>query len=86
MEAMGRHPPATTGRGALKVYGVTQDGSSPPSFTFYVNRSNAVHFAYRRYLENSIRSKFGFQGSPFRMRFIGRGDRNPSARRRGSAA
>ena len=85
MEAMGRHPPATTGRGALKVYGVTQDGSGPPSFTFYVNRSNAVHFAYRRYLENSIRSKFGFQGSPLRMRFIGRGDRNPSARR-GSAA
>ena len=86
MEAMGRHPPATTGRGALKVYGVTQDGSGPPSFTFYVNRSNAVHFAYRRYLENSIRSKFGFEGSPFRMRFIGRGDRNPSARRRKSAA
>lgn len=75
MEAMGRHPPATTGRGALKVYGVTQDGSGPPSFTFYVNRSNAVHFAYRRYLENSIRSKFGFEGSPLRMRFIGRGDR-----------
>ena len=75
MEAMGRHPPATTGRGALKVYGVTQDGAGPPSFTFYVNRSNAVHFAYRRYLENSIRSNFGFQGSPLRMRFIGRGDR-----------
>ena len=86
MEALGRHPPATTGRGALKVYGVTQDGSGPPSFTFYVNRSNAVHFAYRRYLENSIRSKFGFQGSPFRMRFIGRGDHNPSAGRRASAA
>ena len=78
MEAMGRHPPATTGRGALKVYGVTQDGSGPPSFTFYVNRSNAVHFAYRRYLENSIRSKFGFEGSPLRMRFIGRGDRKSS--------
>ena len=78
MEAMGRHPPATTGRGALKVYGVTQDGSGPPSFTFYVNRSNAAHFAYKRYLENSIRSKFGFEGSPLRMRFIGRGDRKRS--------
>jgi GTP-binding protein len=85
LEAVGRHPPATTGRKALKIYGVTQDAASPPSFTFYVNRSDAVHFAYRRYLENAIRSRFGFEGSPLRMRFIGRGDRNPSARKASTA-
>jgi GTP-binding protein len=85
MEAVARHPPATAGRRALKIYGVTQDAAGPPSFTFYVNRSNAVHFSYGRYLENAIRSKFGFEGSPLRMRFIGRGEGNPSARK-GSAA
>jgi GTP-binding protein len=85
MEAVARHPPATAGRRALKIYGVTQDAAGPPSFTFYVNRSDAVHFSYGRYLENAIRSKFGFEGSPLRMRFIGRGEGNPLARK-GSAA
>jgi GTP-binding protein len=78
LDAVARHPPATAGRRALKIYGVTQDGAGPPSFTFYVNRSDAVHFSYRRYLENAIRSAFGFHGSPLRMHFKGRGDRTPS--------
>lgn len=80
-EAVSNHPPATTGKRALKVYGVTQDATSPPSFTFYVNRSAAVHFSYKRYLETSIRNRFGFEGSPLRMRFIGRGDRNPGKKK-----
>ena len=75
LEAVARHPPATTGRKALKLYGVTQDGSAPPSFTFYVNRSDAVHFSYKRYLENALRNAYGFQGSPLRMNFKGRGER-----------
>ena len=75
LEAVARHPPATTGRKALKLYGVTQDGSAPPSFTFYVNRSDAVHFSYKRYLENALRNAYGFEGSPLRMRFKGRGER-----------
>ena len=75
LEAVALHPPATTGRKALKLYGVTQDGSAPPSFTFYVNRSDAVHFSYKRYLENALRNAYGFQGSPLRMSFKGRGER-----------
>ena len=74
MNAVATHPPATWGSHAAKVYGVTQDGARPPSFTFYVNRSDMVHFSYRRYLENAIRREFGFAGSPLRMRFKGRGE------------
>ena len=74
LNAVAAHPPAT-GRRRLKLYGVTQDRSQPPSFTFYVNSSDMVHFSYRRYLENALRSAYGFEGAPLRMRFKSRGER-----------
>lgn len=74
MNAVSDHPPSPVGRRSLKIYGVTQDDVAPPSFTFYVNRSDMVHFSYRRYLENSIRKIYGFEGCPLRMRFKGRRD------------
>ena len=74
LNAVADHPPSTSGRRALKVYGVTQERTGPPSFTFYVNRSDMVHFSYRRYLENSLRAAYEFKGSPLRMRFRGRGE------------
>ena len=75
LNAVAAHPPATGGRRRLKLYGVTQDRSQPPSFTFYVNSSDMVHFSYRRYLENALRSAYGFEGAPLRMRFKSRGER-----------
>ena len=74
LEAVAEHPPAMSRRRSLKIYGVTQDRTGPPSFTFYVNRSDMVHFSYARYLENTLRAKYGFQGSRLRMRFKGRGE------------
>lgn len=74
LDAVSKHPPALSGRRSLKIYGVTQDQTSPPSFTFYVNRSDLVHFSYVRYLENTLRAKYGFEGSRLRMRFKGRGE------------
>ena len=74
MNAVADHPPSPTGRRSLKIFGVTQDKTAPPSFTFYVNSSEMVHFSYRRYLENAIRGAYEFKGSPLRMRFKGRGE------------
>ncbi len=74
LNAVASNPPTPFGRRTLKVYGVTQDKTSPPSFTFYVNSSEMVHFSYRRYLENELRKVYGFEGSPLRMRFKGRGE------------
>ncbi len=73
LNAVAAHPPAT-GRRRLKLFGVTQDRSQPPSFTFYVNSSDMVHFSYRRYLENALRNAYGFEGAPLRMRFKSRGE------------
>ena len=75
MNAIAEHPPATSARRSLKIYGVEQDRTGPPSFTFHVNRSDMVHFSYRRYLENRLRDAYEFSGSPVKMRFKGRGER-----------
>ena len=74
LSAIAKHPPSVSGKGSLKIYSVAQDQSGPPSFTFYVNRSDMVHFSYRRYLENTLREAYEFRGSPLRMRFKGRGE------------
>ncbi len=73
-DAVAEHPPSSAGRRSLKIYGVAQDQTSPPTFTFYVNHSDMVHYAYRRYLENRLRAAYDFRGSPLRMRFKGRGE------------
>ena len=74
LNAVADHPPASNPRHGLKLYGVTQDRFGPPGFTFYVNRSDLVHFSYRRYLENILRKTYGFEGTPLKMRFKGRGE------------
>jgi GTP-binding protein len=75
LNAVAEHPPSMSGRRSLKVYSVTQDRTGPPSFTFYVNNSDMVHFSYQRYLENALRNAYGFEGAPLRMRFRSRGER-----------
>ena len=75
MNAIAEHPPHSSGRRSLKIFGVTQDSAGPPSFTFYVNKSDMVHFSYRRYLESALRKAYGFKGCPIRMRFRGRGEK-----------
>ena len=75
LNAVAAHPPALSGRSAAKIYSVAQDATGPPSFTFYVNRADMVHFGYQRYLENAIRDAYGFEGSPLRMRFKQRGEK-----------
>ncbi len=72
MTAVSEHPPSMSGRHSLKIYSVAQDRTGPPSFTFYVNRADMVHFSYRRYLENALRRAYEFRGSPLKIRFKGR--------------
>ena len=37
---------------------------APPTFVFFASDAASVHFSYRRYLENQLRAKFGFDGTP----------------------
>ena len=59
-------PPSSGGR-RLRIYYGTQQGVCPPVFVLFINDEALMHFAYERYLENSFRKSFGFQGTPIRF-------------------
>lgn len=59
-------PPSDKGR-HLKIRYLTQVGVKPPTFVFFVNDPELMHFSYKRYLENQMRKHFGFEGTPIRM-------------------
>jgi GTPase len=48
----------------LKLYYLTQAGTAPPTFVAFTNRSGPLYFSVERYLENRIREKFDFLGTP----------------------
>ncbi|HEX6506417.1 MAG TPA: ribosome biogenesis GTPase Der [Chloroflexota bacterium] len=60
--------PSSRGK-LLKVFYVTQVGVDPPTFVFWVNDPSLVHFGFRRFLENQLRQRFGFFGTPIRVFF-----------------
>jgi GTP-binding protein len=73
-DATARHSPPTKAGRPLKFYYVTQPAVDPPTFVFFVNDKELVHFSYARYLENQIRERYGFIGTPLRLHFRSRED------------
>ena len=59
-------PPSDKGK-QLKINYATQVGIKPPTFVIFVNDKELMHFSYERYIENCIRSSFGFEGTPIRI-------------------
>jgi GTP-binding protein len=72
-KAIDIHPLTERGR-ALKVYYSAQTGSAPPKFTLFTNDPKMIHFSYVRYLDNTMRANFGFDGTPIRIEFRGRNE------------
>jgi GTP-binding protein len=71
-DAVAKHPPPSKPGKWLKFYYATQADVSPPTFVFFTNDPQSVHFSYKRFLENQIRDQFGYVGNPVRMMFRGR--------------
>ncbi len=46
---------------------ITQVATKPPTFALFVKSAQKVPASYLRYLENSIRTEYGFEGIPLRM-------------------
>lgn len=57
------------GKTILRMKYVTQTGSKPPKFAFFVNRPDVVTDNYKRFLENRMRSAFDLVGTPIEMKF-----------------
>ena len=75
--AVEKHAPPSKPGKWVKFFYATQVDVAPPSFVFFCNHAEDVHFSYRRYLENQLREEFGFIGNPIRMRFRNRQEPAP---------
>ncbi|CQR74346.1 GTPase Der [Sporomusa ovata DSM 2662] len=68
-------PPSERGR-RLKIYFTTQPAVKPPTFIFFVNDPEIMHFSYLRFLENKLREAFGFEGTPLKLIVRGRKEKD----------
>jgi GTP-binding protein len=51
-------------RQLVKIFYMTQAHASPPTFILFTDKDVKLHFSYERFLQNQIRQKFGFVGTP----------------------
>ena len=71
-DAAVRHSPPHKAGKRLKFLYATQASVDPPTFVFFVNDTRLVHFSYERYLENQIRRRYDYVGTPLRLVFRSR--------------
>lgn len=72
-DALASHPPPAHKGKQPKVMYAAQGKERTPTFVFFVNDPDLLHFSYKRYLENRIRDVYGFAGVPLRTVFRRRG-------------
>jgi GTP-binding protein len=67
----------TPGARPVRIYYITQAKIGPPTFLMFTNQKAPLHFSYERFLENQLRAKFDFVGTPIRFiqRLRKRGDK-----------
>jgi GTP-binding protein len=70
LEEIVRHqpPPHSRGRQVKLRYG-TQVSVAPPTFLVFSNLPKEIPSHYIRYMHNSLRKRWGFSGTPIRIRF-----------------
>ena len=61
-------PPMIKGKNITIKYGA-QVRHSPPIFAFFTNHPSSIPIQYKRYIENSLRKYFGFEGVPLKISF-----------------
>ncbi|MGI8827760.1 MAG: ribosome biogenesis GTPase Der [Chloroflexota bacterium] len=71
--ALSEHHPPSSGGKLVKLFYMTQVAIDPPTFVGWVNDPSLVHFSFKRFLENQLRERFGFFGTPIRLFFRPRG-------------
>ncbi len=71
-----RSPPTSRGGRQGRLYYATQVASGPPSFTLFVNDPKLFGDTYRRYLERQLREGLGFDGTPLKLFWRGKQQRD----------
>jgi GTP-binding protein len=52
----------------VKIRYITQVKVNPPTFVMFSNKTRKLHFSFERFIENRIREKFPFRGTPIIIR------------------
>lgn len=63
------HPPPAKGGRFIRILYVTQADEDPPTMIFFSNHPRYIETSYARFLENRLRERFGFVGTPLKMIF-----------------
>jgi GTP-binding protein len=71
-----RSPPTSRGGRQGRLYYGTQVAVRPPSFTLFVNEPRLFGETYRRYVERQIREGLGFEGTPIKLFWRGKQQRD----------
>lgn len=64
-------PPTKNGKKS-KILFATQPSINPPRFVFFCKEPTLINFSYERYLENRLREKVDFSGTPIELVFKGK--------------
>ncbi len=68
-------PPVSRGGRQGKIYYCTQVATAPPTIVLFVNDPARFGDNYRRYIEKQFRKSLGFEGTPLRLLWRGKKER-----------
>ena len=69
-----KNPPGIYKGQELKYYYITQVYERPPKFVIFTNAKKDVPENYKRYIENQLRERYDFSGTPLRLVFRSRAE------------
>ena len=75
-EAVRRHALPSPNGAYLRIYYTTQFETKPPRIALIMNKPNLLHFSYKRYLINFLRSNIDFDGTPIHLVARKKGERD----------
>lgn len=76
------HPPPAPGGRRIKLRYITQAKTRPPGFVVMCSQPEKLGDSYKRYLINGLRDDFDMPGTPIRLWFRSRAEKNPFKGRR----
>ncbi len=76
------HPPPVHRGRPVRILYLTQGRTRPPTFLLWANRREGVSEAYRRFISNQLRARYGFEGTPVRVLIKAKVGRPKRPRRR----
>ena len=67
LDAFAYNPTPDFNGGRLKIFYANQVSTNPPLIILFVNDPDFMHFSYKRYLENKLRDRIDFEGTPIKI-------------------